>query len=921
MPKRCCCKFPAMAAPMIDNLRHDARRVRRPLFDGMQSVQALWFDVALIGEAEARRRVLRHWTPGARLHAVQNGLLLMLAAPRHGQCAQFDGLPLCEHGGIVSSAPLAADERAATPPASVWLVHGAQARLVSLAAAPRVDPAAWLDLGAIVLHAPLLPPRASATTDAGLLAATPVRAIFGDAIPPPSAGRDDFLKQVGQARHSARAVPRAAGIALAAVGVAAVLMGAVPFGLIRLFSGGKRQAAAPAASAGSPRAPSALRQRLAVLAARLAMLTRVSTVIGWRQAAYLRKMLNMFERGDIGAALRHAIPLNALARATRPAFGTPRARTGLNISGAEAAFSAIGLDGELQQYLRTTYRRTFERLDREGRIDEATFVLAELLNCGAEAVDYLEKKGRIQQAAQLAETVALAPEIAVRLWCAAGDVERAVRLARLGQAFGTAVLLLERQKSTHAPALRLLWAEDLAQRGRLVEAAEAIWPLPDQHGKALAWLQQAEHAGGIAGMRALLKKLVLLPDSLAASAPVLLRWLDDDSVPGAQQRQRLAMELLALAQHAPSTRRVAAELMRPLLADRMAKRNDLDKHVLARLLALSGDAVLQTDLPQLRLPAMTPAPGLATRAEPLVVHLAECGLLAIHDARRLEDGDYLLALGEGGVIRIDRHGRQLAQFPVPATRLVMADGGQRALALVQRGDRWRVSRIDLLARKVSDWLIAPLRFWSDNYDGLIWNAVLDNRLVAIDTSADQLSVSWQVADLPGQVIAFLEERGTQTLLLSTPDDIQQWRYQLPARRLLQRDSFPHSRSKVLALLPHSAHAAPAVVREVSGSLTSLQVQQGDAAPFTIALQAIASSPEVVQAAGFLLVSSYPDDDDLRECLVADGDSGKVLARLSLAQCPAARVHLDDGHILLFDQAGRLIDIGVGDSSVHTLTLA
>jgi hypothetical protein len=911
-----------MAAPMTDNLRHDARRVRRPLFDGMQSVHALWFDVALIGEAEARRRVLRHWTPGARLHAVHDGLLLMLAAPLHGQCAQFDGLPLCEHGGIVSSAPLAADERAATPPASVWLVHGAQARLVSLAAAPRIDPAAWLDLGAIVLHAPLLPPRASATTDAGPLAATPVRAILGDAIPPPSAGRDDFLKQVGQARRSARAVPRAAGIALAAVGMAAVLMGAVPFGLIRLVSGGKRQATAPAASAGSPRAPSALGQRLAALAARLAMLTRASTVIGWRQAAYLRKMLNMFERGDIGAALRHAIPLGAMTRATRPAFGPPSPRTGLKISGPGGTRSAIGLDGELEQYLRTTYRRTFERLDREGRIDEATFVLAELLNCGAEAVDYLEKKGRIQQAAQLAETMALAPEIAVRLWCTAGDVERAVRLARLGQAFGTAVLLLEREKSTHAPALRLLWAEDLAQRGRLVEAAEAIWPLPDQHGKALAWLQQAEHAGGIAGMRALLKKLVLLPDSLAASAPALLRWLDDDSAPGAQQRQRLAMELLALAQHAPSTRRVAAELLRPLLADRMAKRNDLDKQALARLLALSGDAVLQADLPQLSLPAMTPAPGLTTRAEPLVVHLAECGLLAIHDARRLEDGDYLLALGEGGVIRIDRHGRQLAQFPVPATRLVMADGDQRALALVQRGDRWRVSRIDLLARKVSDWLIAPLSFWSDNYDGLFWNAVLDNRLVAIDTSADQLSVSWQVADLPGQVIAFLEERGTQTLLLSTSDDIQQWRYQLPARRLLQRDSFPHPRSKALALLPHSAHAAPAVVREVGGPYISLQVQHGDgAAPFTIALQVLALFPEVVQTGGFLLINSYPNDDDLLECLVADGDSGKVLARLSLDQCTAARVHLDDGHILLFDQAGRLIDIGVGDSSVHTLTLA
>lgn len=49
--------------------------------------------------------------------------------------------------------------------------------------------------------------------------------------------------------------------------------------------------------------------------------------------------------------------------------------------------------------------------------------------------------------------------------------------------------------------------------------------------------------------------------------------------------------------------------------------------------------------------------------------------------------------------------------------------------------------------------------------------------------------------------------------------------------------------------------------------------------------------------------------------------GKVLAHLSLAACESARVRLDDGHILLFDQLGRLIDICCEDSQVHTLTLA
>ena len=54
-------------------------KVRRPLHQGMQLVHALWFDLTLSGEAEVRRRVLRHWAPGAQLHLVQDGFLLLLA--------------------------------------------------------------------------------------------------------------------------------------------------------------------------------------------------------------------------------------------------------------------------------------------------------------------------------------------------------------------------------------------------------------------------------------------------------------------------------------------------------------------------------------------------------------------------------------------------------------------------------------------------------------------------------------------------------------------------------------------------------------------------------------------------------------------------------------------------------------------------
>ena len=907
--------------------------IRRPLYDGTRQVHALWFDIGLIGEAVARARVLRHWAPGARLHLVHGGYLLMLSAPRFARCSDLDGLPLCEQDGVLSSAPLAPDEHATTPPASLWLVRAARAHLINLAAAPRVNPAEWLDLRAIPLHLPLRPPRATSSAASGdaALNTTPVREILSGAVPPPSAQRDAFLERVGEAHRNAKGRSRGAAIASVLTGAAVILLGGIPllvFKALGSLFGTRSGSGKPADTQTArrqrqaPAEPSALMQRLRALTTRLAVLTRASRVIGWRQAAYLRNMMELLEKGDLQEALRHAIPLDSLSKADRPAYGTPRPRARLKIGAPHRASTSIGLGDELERYLRATYRRTFERLDREGKIDEATYVLAELLKCGGEAVDYLERKERVKQAAQLAETLELDAAIAVRLWCMAGDIERAAQLARLGSAFATAIQLLERHKNPQADALRLLWADDLAFRGQLSEAAEAIWPLAGQRGKALAWLLEAERAGGTLGLRALTRKLALAPESLAASESGLLALLGDDGEQGVQRRERLAAELLSLTVHSSATKRLAAELMRPLLADRLEGGNTWDKQSLTKLLELSDGHAMKADLPQLALPPSGAGQALDARSEDVRIHLDERGLLTIHDARRLPDAHYLLALGEGGVVRIDGHGRQVAHFPVPATRLVLATGGQRALALVQRNSMWRVSRLDLIARTVSDWIAQPLSFWADQYDGLVWNAVIGNRLLAIDTSKDQLTPSWQVTDLPGKVFAFLEERGTQTLLLATGDDVQQWRYQLPARRLIQRDSFPLPSGHEWQLLPNSGRDAPTMVRLTFEQDDALvHVHHGAAAPFTITLKMTSSLRKLALRASLMLIHSHPEDGDTMRCLVADPITGRTLANLSLAACDKEGVHVEHDHILLFDQAGRLVDLSREDGRVRTFTLA
>ena len=562
-------------------------------------------------------------------------------------------------------------------------MRGAQATALQLTAENRIDPAVWLDLRHIPVREPLQPPRFKHHINIDAQeSAKSLRAILGDTIPEPSEKRAAFLRDAGNALRDGKpsqgsglsnGAPLALGIV--ALGVLGLLLTWIGGGQIGKTGAQTRQSARP--SKLSPWA-----QRLADAAARLAMFTRISKLLGRRQAAYLRRMLDMFEDGNWEEALRHAIPLDSLQQnAGRQAFGTPRPRDSLTVTGPNRLAASIGLAAEVQQHLRQTYRRTFERLDRDGRIDEAVFVLAELLQAGAEAVTYLERKGRLKQAAELAETVEIPTEIAVRLWWMAGNFERAALLARRANIFADAVRLLEKSHAAEAVGLRKLWAEHLAAQGNLTEAAEAIWPLQEHRDLARNWLLQAEQSGGAIGVRALIHKLMLAPESLVDSEEAVSTMLFAKDEDGAQVRARIAIELLNLKTHSAATKRLAAEVLRPLLSERLAGKNHIEKRDLDKLLALADASIMRADLPTLRFPELPKSEALSARSAALSVRVEECGLQPIHDARCLPDGQYLLALGESGVLRIDRRGRTVAHYPVPAHRMVVAASGQRALAL------------------------------------------------------------------------------------------------------------------------------------------------------------------------------------------------------------------------------------------------
>ncbi len=904
--------------------------IQRPLFDGVREVRGLWFDVPLIGEDEARRRIFRNWEAGAKLYRELGGYVLEFPAARLCRCDDLDGAALCEVEGLLSSAPLTSEERSSLPGAGtqgmVCLVRDAQAEFGRLDPSRRIDPAIWLDLRHIPVREPLRPPVSTEKIVIdGVEKSKSVREILGDAIPPPSEAREAFLRDAalakegkGDGKGKGLGTVLAVGAGVAALGLLGLLakltgvrIGTDANGTDKRSNGG---------TTAQPKQLSPWARRLNDAIAKLTMMTGVSKLLGKRQADYMRRMLDMFEDGDLLEALRHAIPLQSPqgGAETVQAYGVPGRRDNLNITRPGGVTSTIGMGPGLDTHLRQLYRKTFERLDREGRIDEAVYVLAELLKSGMEAVTYLERKERFLQAAELAEMLDLPPDTLVRLWWLVGNVERVITIARRSNSLASAVMYLEKTRAAEAPGLRKLWAQHLAAQGNLTEAVAAIWPLADERHLAREWLLEAEKSGGTLGVRALALKLALMPETLESSVKAIETLLQAEGEQAAMDRANLARAFLMSDTSSTATKRVAAELLRVLLPERQAGLNQLDKRAFDKLMTLADAPVLQADLPTLNFEALPQQEGLMQRKTPLVLQMDERGLQPICEARFLADGQYLLALGESGVLRVDQRGRTLAHYPVPAHHLVIAQNGRRALALAQRDSTLRIARLDLVTARVQDWISLPLRYWAHCYDGVTWTVVLENRLVALDTTSDRLYPTWQIADLPGKIVGFVEDHNWQALLLQEPDgQLQQWRYILPSRRLNQRDILAPFDSDVRAML-YAQHAEPLKISLMGDEQDSalLVRKAGKLGEFRLPLGELKGSPVLKVHGSWLAILT--SDGYRARCRIVDVHAGTIRADLTLLGAQRPLVNLFERHAIFGDSLGRLIDIDFATGIAHSL---
>lgn len=516
---------------------------------------------------------------------------------------------------------------------------------------------------------------------------------------------------------------------------------------------------------------------------------KIGQLVGRKQAKYLAKMMEMFENGDLEEALKHAIPLEDMQALKEMSeqmpflgFLRPRNDLSINYGRQSASSSAVHLENQWFNDLRQLYRQTFDRLVAQNRIEEAAFVLAELLKSNHEAVEFLEKHGKFRLAAELAESRNLSKETIVRQWFLAGEKRRAIQIAVLHNCFEYVVNQLEKQNHPNAAELREIWAENLAESGNYTAAINTIWQLKNRQEKAKEWIDKVIEFGGTTSAQMLAKKVALFPDAFEDVKTKLIEILSENTDEMKEKRASFAHETLRLSANT-ELKTLARPLTRKLLSDISNGSYIFTPNDLKRLVDLTQDYSFRTDLPKV------PPSAVKKAIEPLKLAIPsnDKGSTEIFDACLLPDGKIALALGEAGVKIISKHGRTLTHFDQPTQKFIVSDLGTKAICLANRGDVWRLSKIDFVERKAVYWCDITFTNFAPTFDGNLWFIGQKDEIYAIDTNSPKFESIWHVSEIGGQIVEINRSKNKLMLLIIHSKGIEKWWYDLPSFTLRSRN--------------------------------------------------------------------------------------------------------------------------------------
>lgn len=739
--------------------------MKAPVHEGVVECAGLLLD-ARRGQAPARAFILENLEELRSVAETPRGLFVRFDRPRPVRADRAVGLVVttASRDGSEFLLGVPVDERAleelAPPAGSLVLAwHGAVEVLVP--PFREVDPSLWIDLDDVhvVNTMPLGPPPRPPKLE--LPVARPLATILGAELPLAPTREATAVVEAMQKLAASVATGEAAGApgarprALTAVATAIAATLSFFRDLLRTrtsTSDGSAPGGSPSedALAMPPGPPSFLRRivdRIDRWIRRGIAMSRLSSWLFRKQAEYVARLLESFDEGDLDEALRRAIPLGKEGGAQGEgsiALGLPPPRASLSISsrGLRPGGASLSFGPNLYEQLRLRYRRAFERLEREGRVAEAAFVLADLLQDAEAAVAFLERHGMLREAAELAESRVLAPGLVVRQWFRAGDRTRAIRVARRRGGALDAIARLDRSGHTvDADALRRLYAEHLASAGDFAGAVDLAWRVTEARALVVTWVERGREQGGAPGARMLALQLVheLRPaEQITASVHEVAFEAGPD---GRSSRLAFAEALSLQRKQTPSPKgdALARVMARALYADAPASHDRRLEGMTTAMIELARDPGLRVDKP--RWPAIP-----FGRHYRHVVRAEDRGRTKVFDAVPVGRGRTVLALGEAGVALVDARGKTVAHFDQPAEALVVSDSLDRLLTVAPRGSVSKVGRIDLVSRRSEPFCEVELETFARTFDGATWLATIaperaaPSDLVVIDVCDTELSL-------------------------------------------------------------------------------------------------------------------------------------------------------------------------------------
>lgn len=932
-------------------MKREKFRPSRLVHRGTVLAAGFLFYAEQLSKKEMRRRVLTLWQPGATVYRLEQNLFLRFNAPQQVDCRAALGLPLVLQGKHFCAFPVSAKQSKIFEDyrEAVIFLQAGDLKISELATGKIELLENWFDVAdfTILTVEPLgeikLKPVALTTiAETNLKLRDELKGIpqadkeMSEILQLLRRAKEEKQQQIFNNQVAAGGVQQTGGGNLWGSGFSALK--SIWSDFSRLWKQNEAQTSfAPPTKQrtggysmqpvdAEPDWSQRLTNQLRHLWVKAMVKFRVAQLIGRQQAEYLHKMMNLFEQGELQEALRYAIPLEDVQALTNmknrfapaPFLGFLRPRSGLNISPQQGySSSSVNLEAEWFEHLRKLYRASFERLEAQGRIEEAAFVLAELLRDNQQAVAFLEKHEKFVLAAELAEARGLPKATVVRQWFIAGERERAVRLAILYNCFDYVVTEFEKAGKKEGAELREIWADTLAEGGNYAAAVNVVWSLAAKREKAADWIEIVIEQGGSPAARMLALKTSLLPQKFAEIKEQAAPLLAEDTRTAAEHRALFARELSKLAPN-DETRTLARAAIRSVLRDAQEGVSSLTKREFDALVQVSGNNTLRTDLPPF--PQNRQSTDFRqkltkewqrTDGSALEIHIsaADKGASAIFDAVVFPNGRIALALGEAGIKILNRDGKQLVHFDQPTEKFVLSDNAARAISLIRRGEVWRLAKVDFVARQVESWCDAQISAFAPDYNGNLWFIGVKDEFYAVDATAKDFAAAWRVGDVGGQVLNVARSETLYKFLTATPNGLEKWTYQMPNLYLRGRGQITLPEQKTEQILLHSEVSVGAYSILVSFTLNGqpqfrASIFDHERLIEEFELPADTIKCDAPQILGSCFVLTYYTADAAR-VNVYEIEQG-IVSSIVLAAVQTASTKLDENTVTIADDCGRLL---------------